>query len=211
MCEPVSETSSVGRDRQARGRLEPGDRLGRVDPCLDGDADRIAGLVDPGQDLEGVGRQLVEAGPGVEFGCAAHHAASCPTTATTGARGGVASGPVEDPSRRHLDERPLEEERQGDACLEEVDDRRLLLLPDREEPLPAAVRVVLDHPGVALDRRAIEVAADRHRVGDRDRDLRVGPDVLELAAEQARRRQVDALAVPQRDERVGDGATVARR
>ena len=37
-------------------------------------------------------------------------------------------------------------------CLEERDDRGLLRLPDREQPLPAAVRVLLDDPGVALDR-----------------------------------------------------------
>ena len=52
-------------------------------------------------------------------------------------------------------------------------------------------------------------AVGRDRVRDRERDLRVGLDVLELAAEQGGRRQVDLVAVPERDERVGDGPAAA--
>ena len=150
---------AVGRNGQPGRCVELGAQVADVDPRLDRDADRVAGVVDPGQDLIRVGRELLEAGPRVKFGCAAHHAASVPTVVTAGAAC-VAVRPVQDTARRDLDQRPLEEERQRDACLEEVDDRRLLLLPDREEPLPAAVGVLLDDPGVALDRRPIDGAAD---------------------------------------------------
>ena len=85
MCEPVSETSrSVGTVSPA-GASNLALRSAEVDPRVDRDADRVAGVVDPGQDLVRVGRELLEAGPRVEFGCAAHHAASDPTLVTLGA------------------------------------------------------------------------------------------------------------------------------
>ena len=72
------------------------------------------------------------------------------------------------------------------------------------------MRVLLDDPGVALDRGAIESeppTATGSVIDSETFGLRL--DVLELAAEQRRRGQVDLLAVLQRDERVGDRAAVA--
>jgi hypothetical protein len=71
------------------------------------------------------------------------------------------------------------------------------------------VRIVLDHLGIALDRGPSRATAEGHRVGQGQRHLGVGPDVLQLPAEQRGRGEVDRLAVVQRDERVRDGPAVA--
>ena len=164
---------AVGRHGQAGRPGEPGDQLGRADARVDGDADRIAVVVDPRRDLIREGGQLVEPGPGIETVGAAHHAASPAATSVSCRRGrGVPVRPVEDAPRRDLDQRPLEEERQRDPHLEERDDRRLLDLPDGQEALPLPMRVRVDDAGVALDQRSVVPATDRDRVGDRDRHLR---------------------------------------
>src|SRR6185295_20031747 len=76
---------AVGRNGQPGRCVELRAQVPDVDPCVDRDADRVAGVVDPGEDLVRVRRELLEAGPRVEFGCAAHHAASVPTVVTAGA------------------------------------------------------------------------------------------------------------------------------
>ena len=69
---------------------------------------------------------------------------------------------------------------------------------------PGARLVGLTSAGAVVDRLDL-VALDvhGHRVGYRERDLRVRLHVLELAREQDARREVDPLAVVQRDERMG--------
>jgi hypothetical protein len=111
---------------------------------------------------------------------------------------------MERAARRDLDECSLEEQRQRDALLQERDDGRLLLLPDRQQPLPSAMRVLVDHARVALDRRPVRPAPDCNRVGDGDGDSRVRADMLELSAEQRRRCHVDPLPVVERDQGVRD-------
>src|SRR5215211_2733073 len=119
---------------------------------------------------------------------------------------GPAVLPEERLPRADLDHRTLEEERQRHALAEEEVDRRLLRTPQRQHALPPRVQVGVVDRRVPLDRRARE-ALDLHRggVGDRERDLRVRLDVLELLREEDARREVDQLTVVERDQRVRDG------
>ena len=81
----------IGGDGEAGRRVEPR-RAGRdVDPGVHRDADRVAGIVDPGRDLIGEGRELLESRPDVELRGGAHHAASSPIALTTGV---VAASPL---------------------------------------------------------------------------------------------------------------------
>ncbi len=74
----------IRRDGEARGRRERRDAAGRIDRRLDGDRHRIARLIDPGRDVERIGRQLLEAGLRVDLRGRAHHAASFPSSTTSG-------------------------------------------------------------------------------------------------------------------------------
>jgi hypothetical protein len=70
------------------------------------------------------------------------------------------------------------------------------------------VGIVIDHERVALDGGAVRAAGEGDGVGERERDLGVCADVLELAAEERRRGEIDRPAGVQRDQRVRDRPSV---
>jgi hypothetical protein len=185
MCEPVSDTSrSVGTSPQA---LEPCGRPGRVDPprWRRSPDSRPA---DPGR--SGVA--------GRRFSMRPRRVRALRTTPPLSnadrRRGGCRRGPVEDPARRHLDERSLEEEGQGDACLEEVTDRRLFFSRSAGA-LPAAVGsswMTRARPDCARSRRR------RPTFGVIETETLLPRMCSSLRPEQRRLREVDPLAVPQR-------------
>src|SRR3954465_589917 len=105
----------------------------------------------------------------------------------------IAVSPVQGTSRDDLDDRAFEEERERDACLEELEDDRLLSRPERQRSLPVGVRIAVDDRGVALHRRAIVASAKSDRVTERQADAAVALDVLELAREQDARSHHDLL------------------
>src|SRR3972149_4150740 len=89
----------------------------------------------------------------------------------------------------------------GEPLAEEKSGARPLAPPQRQDPRPRLVRVVLEHPRVALDGAASRQAAARHRVGDRHADLTVPLDVLDLSGEQDAGGDVYPLTVPEGEER----------
>ena len=156
---------AVGRDGQAGRSREPGDQLDRADPGVDGDADGIPVVVDPGRDLVGERGELVEPGAGVETVGAAHHAAS--PVATSVSCGAVEASPSDQyRTRRGVTSISARSKKSGSATRalrnETIDGS--LASQIGQQPLPAAVRVVVDDPGVALD-RARGRAARRPRPG----------------------------------------------
>ena len=206
------------RARPARANVRGPPR--RIDGRLDRDADRIAVVVDEGQDLR-TDRSRASSRPccGVERrrarvarrSVARHHAAAVPAVADDRRRRGVAVGPVERPARRDLDQRPLEEQRQGDPRLEEVTiDGSFFsqIGSSRSQPPCGSSSITRASPWIVA-RSVRPPTAIGSVIESATFGLRL--DVLELAREQRRRGQVDPLAVVERDQRIGDRAAASRR
>ena len=90
-----------------------------------------------------------------------------------------------------------------DPLAKEKVDGGLLLPPERKHTLPAGVEVRVVDLGVTLDRHPGDLAGpERGGIGDRERHLWIGLDVLELLREEDARGEVDQLSVVKRDQRM---------